>query len=129
MPRLIMARNFLPYRVRWSEYTSSNGCDGCDRLVAGLMGRLVAGFMVMLVAEFIARLVAGFVARLVAGFVARLVVGLSEAISTLTPRVVWLVLRAEISPWAPSFFPTSCKGDQAKCLSMMMWDFLPCWGR
>ena len=63
-------------------------------------------------------------ARLVAEFMARLV-----AISALMRKVVWLVLRAEISPWAPSFFPTSCKGDQAKCLSMMMRDFLPCWGR
>ena len=48
---------------------------------------------------------------------------LSEVISTLMPRVVWLVLRVEMSPWAPSSSPTLCTDNQAECLLRMMGDF------
>ena len=94
-------------------------------LVAEFMARLVASSVAWLVAGFMARLVAGFVAWLVAEFMARLVAGLSEAISTLMQKVVWLVLRAEISPWAPSFFPTSYTLNHPEYLSTMMRNFLP----
>ena len=71
-------------------------------------------------------LVAGLMTGPVAGFMAMLVAGLSGPISTLMPKLALLVLRAEIIPWAPSFSPTSYSDDQAKCLSTMMRDFLPC---
>ena len=48
----------------------------------------------------------------------------SEAISMLMPKVVKCVLRAEISPWAPSFFPTSYTDSLAEYLSMMRRNFL-----
>ena len=49
----------------------------------------------------------------------------SEVISMLMPKVAKWVLRAEVSPWAPSFSPKSYTDNQAGCLSMMMRNFLP----
>ena len=50
---------------------------------------------------------------------------LSEAISKLMPKVVRWVLRAEMSPWPPSFFPTLYTDNQAEYLLTMMGNFLP----
>ena len=44
----------------------------------------------------------------------------------LTPKVVKWVLRVEMSPWAPSFFPTLYTNNQAECLLKMVGDFLSC---
>ena len=92
IPRLRHDEELPAVQGRWSGYTSSNGYDVCHWLVGWLMARLVVGFMAMLVA--------GLMAWLVAGFVARLVAGLSESVSVLMPKVVRLVLRVGVSPWA-----------------------------